>query len=332
MSEWENVVDAWPLDGWEAYRDVRRLGRKPRLPLEQRSSLWNIFERVKVKLTERNLITRSGMCGILAERLKERRHPPYEFIVVDEAQEIGVAQLRFLAAMGGRRPNGLFFAGDLGQRIFQAPFSWKAAGVDIRGRSETLTLNYRTCHQIRMRADRLLGSEVADVDGNVEDRRGTVSAFNGEPPEIRLFDAAQQESEAVGNWLKAMGDKGVDAGEMGVFVRSARELDRAREAVEGSGLSFQILDECSETNTGRVSVATMHLAKGLEFRAVAVMACDDEVIPRQERIETVADDADLEEVYNTERHLLYVACTRARDHLMVSGVKPASEFLDDLGA
>ena len=74
----------------------------------------------------------------------------------------------------------------------------------------------------------------------------------------------------------------------------------------------------------------MHLAKGLEFRTVAVMACDDEIIPLQERIETVADDADLEEVYNTERHLLYVACTRARDHLMVSGVKPVSEFLDDL--
>ena len=68
----------------------------------------------------------------------------------------------------------------------------------------------------------------------------------------------------------------------------------------------------------------------MEFRAVAVMACDDEVIPLQERIETVADDADLEEVYNTERHLLYVACTRARDHLMISGVAPASEFLDDL--
>ena len=74
----------------------------------------------------------------------------------------------------------------------------------------------------------------------------------------------------------------------------------------------------------------MHLAKGLEFRAVAVMACDDEVIPLQERIETVGDDADLEEVYNTERHLLYVACTRARDYLMISGVTPASEFLDDL--
>jgi superfamily I DNA/RNA helicase len=74
----------------------------------------------------------------------------------------------------------------------------------------------------------------------------------------------------------------------------------------------------------------MHLAKGLEFRAVAVMACDDEVIPLQERIETVADEADLEDVYNTERHLLYVACTRARDHLLVTSTAPSSEFLDDL--
>jgi superfamily I DNA/RNA helicase len=73
----------------------------------------------------------------------------------------------------------------------------------------------------------------------------------------------------------------------------------------------------------------MHLAKGLEFRAVVVMACDDEIIPSQQRVENVGDDAELEEVYNTERHLLYVACTRARDHLLVTAVAPGSEFLKD---
>ena len=83
--------------------------------------------------------------------------------------------------------------------------------------------------------------------------------------------------------------------------------------------------------TGRLSIGTMHLAKGLEFRSVAVIACDDDVVPLQERIEAVADDADLEDVYNTERHLLYVACTRARDYLLVTGIEPGSEFLDDLG-
>jgi superfamily I DNA/RNA helicase len=100
--------------------------------------------------------------------------------------------------------------------------------------------------------------------------------------------------------------------------------------MKASGLPFKVLDDNVETTSGSASIATMHIAKGLEFRAVAVMACDDEVIPLQERIEAVADDADLEDVYNTERHLLYVACTRVRDYLLVTGVAPASEYLDDL--
>lgn len=123
---------------------------------------------------------------------------------------------------------------------------------------------------------------------------------------------------------------GVLPHEFGVFVRSAAQLDRARAAVTKAGLRFRVLDEHVETTTGQVSVCAMHLAKGLEFRAVAVMACDDEVIPLQERVETVGEDSDLQEVYDTERHLLYVACTRARDHLLATGVEPASEFLDDM--
>jgi superfamily I DNA/RNA helicase len=113
-------------------------------------------------------------------------------------------------------------------------------------------------------------------------------------------------------------------------VRSPVELPRARAAVEAAGLPVALLDDDVKTARDRVSVGTMHLSKGLEFRAVAVMACDDEVLPLQARIEEVTDEGDLEEVYDTERHLLYVACTRARDHLLVTGVKPASEFLDDL--
>jgi superfamily I DNA/RNA helicase len=91
-----------------------------------------------------------------------------------------------------------------------------------------------------------------------------------------------------------------------------------------------VLDASTETTTGCVSVSPMHLAKGLEFRSVVVAACDDEVIPLQSRMESVVDEADLIDIYDTERHLLYVACTRARDHLLLTGVDPASEFLDDL--
>ena len=330
LGEWEDVVDAWQLQTWEDYRDIKRLGRKTRLPEQQRLVLWSIFEEVKAQLQEHGLITRSEMFGLLAEHVAGRRHPLYEFAVIDEAQDISVAQLRFLAAIGGDRPNSLFFAGDLGQRIFQAPFSWKSLGVDVRGRSQTLRINYRTSHQIRMQADRLLEPEVADVDGNVDVRRGTVSVFNGPNPHIQVFDSSEEEAKAVSMWLKDKFNEKVSPHEMGVFVRSAAQLERAQSAAQKSGLPFKVLDDDMGTTTGKISISTMHLAKGLEFRAVAVMACDDEVIPLQERMELVADDADLEEVYDTERHLLYVACTRARDFLLVTSVNPESEFLDDL--
>ncbi len=330
LTEWEQVVDAWQLGTWEEYRDVKRLGRKTRLPEQQRRVLWSIFDRVRSGLETRNLVTGADMFGRLASRLVNSKYPPFDYVVVDEAQDISVAQLRFLATLGRNRPNSLFFAGDLGQRIFQQPFSWKALGVDIRGRSRTLRVNYRTSHQIRTQADRLLGPEVSDVDGITEERAGTVSVFNGPTPIISVLDSIEEEREAVSMWLYDWNSEGVVPHEIGVFVRSPTELVRAREAVENAGLRFKVLDENVETTSGHVSISTMHLAKGLEFRAVVVMACDDEVIPLQDRIETVADDADLIEVYDTERHLLYVACTRARDHLLVTSGDSPSEFLDDL--
>jgi superfamily I DNA/RNA helicase len=330
LSEWNDVVDAWQVTRWEEYRDVRRLGRKTRLSEAQRATLWSVFESVLGKLAQTGMVTEAGLFSRLTSNLAARQGSPYDYVVVDEAQDISVPQLRFLAELGRDRPNALFFAGDLGQRIFQQPFSWKSLGVDVRGRAKTLHINYRTSHQIRMQADQLLGVEVSDVDGNVEVRRGTVSVFNGAAPQVSVHADEQAEIEAVGDWVRARVAEGVLAEEIGVFVRSADQLERARRACVQSGVKCQVLDDQDDRKTKAISVCSMHLAKGLEFRAVAVMACDDEVIPLQSRIESVADGSDLEDVYSTERHLLYVACTRARDHLLVTGVSPVSEFLADL--
>ena len=330
MAEWDHVVDAWQLNSWEAYRDVVRLGRKTRLPEDRRKLLWSIFERCQTTLKAKQLVTQAEVFTRLAVVLGKERRPVFDFAVVDEAQDLSISHLRFFAALGGARANGLFFAGDLGQRIFQQPFSWKALGVDIRGRSRTLRVNYRTSHQIRSQADRLLGPAVTDVDGNTEKRSETISVFNGPLPIIRSLNTEDTEVVGVAGWIAERMKDGVLPHEFGVFVRSDAQLDRARSAVTASGAKFRVLDEHVETAMGHISISTMHLAKGLEFRAVAVMGCDDEVIPSQERIETVGDDGDLQEVYDTERQLLYVACTRARDFLLVSGVEPVSEFLDDL--
>ncbi len=331
LGEWSDVVDAWQLRSWDAYRDVARLGRKTRIGGRQREVLWSIFDQVRQALTIRNAVTWSDVFGRLTDAFMQEATPPFTHAVVDEAQDIGVAELRFLASLGANRPDALFFAGDLGQRIFQQPFSWKSLGVDVRGRSHTLLINYRTSGQIRACADRLLPGSVADVDGNTEGRRGTISMLSGPPPSVSVFPDADAESEAVGCWLSERLRDEVPAQDIAVLVRSPAQIPRARDAVRAAGAEAADLTANMESVAGRIALGTMHLAKGLEFRAVAVMACDDEVLPLQDRIENVADDADLEEVYDTERHLLYVACTRARDQLLVTGVDPASEFLGDFG-
>jgi hypothetical protein len=105
VTEWEQVVDAWQLQNWEAYRDVARLGRKTRLPEAQRTVLWAIFERVRAALRERKLITHAEIFSKLAVSLEKGKSQPFDFAVVDEAQDISVAHLRFFAAPRGRPPN-----------------------------------------------------------------------------------------------------------------------------------------------------------------------------------------------------------------------------------
>jgi hypothetical protein len=330
MSEWLNVVDAWQVPDADAFQNVPRLGRKNRLGARQREALWPVFERARELLSEQGLLTWPMIFGEVTRHFAGLADKPFTHVIVDEAQDLGVPELRMLAAIAPAGADALFFAGDLGQRIFQEPFSWKAIGVDIRGRSRTLKVNYRTSHQIRQAADRLLPKVVQDVDGIEQDRRGTVSVFNGPEPSIRTFPDGASETQGIAEWIKQTVANGVAPAEIGLFVRSNSELARARAAVKAAGHTQLELSERLEEPQGRIAIGTMHLAKGLEYKAIAVIACDDDILPLQERVETVADESELDEVYETERHLFYVACTRARDQLLVSGVDPASEFFSDL--
>ena len=330
-AEWNDIVDAYRVDRLDAYRDVPRLGRKSRLGAKQREALWGVFETVRAELAARGLVTWPQVFANVTDHIRKTEAAPFRYVVVDEAQDLGVPEVRLLAALGSDRANALFFAGDLGQRIFRSPFSWKAQGIDVRGRSQTLKVNYRTSQQIRVHADRLLPSEIADIDQNAETRTGTISIFGGPSPDVHVFPTAADEVDAAGSWLKSRLGEGMQPRELALFVRSEAEIVRAQKVVASVGMAGSLIDGETDPSSG-IAVGKMHDAKGLEFRGVAVLACDDDVLPHQERVDAVADENDLEEVYASERHLLYVACTRARDVLWVSGVKPASEFLDDLKA
>jgi superfamily I DNA/RNA helicase len=319
LSEWSNVVDAWGLSSLEAYSTVERMGRKSRLGPNQRARLWPVFAAVQEALAKERYTTWANVFTDLAKALDGRPSKPFDHVIIDEAQDLAPSELRFFAALAPAGPNGLFLAGDIGQRIFQHPYSWMSLGVDVRGRSHTLKVCYRTSQQIRRAADRLLPTVLRDSDGLDDERRGIVSVFDGPPPEVKSFPTTAAEAEfvwaAVSTWL----DEGIAAHEIGLFVRTPHLVGRARAAIEG-------LPGAAEMVT-----AQMSLAKGLEFRAVVVMACDEGVLPLDERIADAADEAELDDIYETERRLLYVACTRAREHLLLTGVAPTSEYLADLG-
>ena len=191
VSEWRNVIDAWQVDNLETYQNVPRIGRRSRISSGQRERAWPVFARTRELLSRQGIHTWPEIFGEVTSYFASQDHKPFTHIIVDEAQDLGVPELRLFAALKADNPDALFFSGDVGQRIFQRPFSWKALGVDIRGRSHTLKVNYRTSHQIRRAADRLLLPVIRDVDGNEEDRRDVISVFNGLEPEVKTFADAQ---------------------------------------------------------------------------------------------------------------------------------------------
>lgn len=322
FEEWDELVDAWGVLSSDEYARLPRIGRKTRLGSAQREVAWAVVEFVRQRLADRSLMTMAQIYRALGEGIAGDRTPPFTHVVVDEAQDLSVAQVRFLARLSKLRPDAVFLCGDIGQRIFHLPFSWLRLGLDIRGRSHALKVNYRTSHQIRVVADRLLPGSITDLDSIAEDRMGTVSIFDGPVPEIILCDDEQEEAAIIGQTIADWVADGTPPSNIGVLVRSQNQLGRARDAIRRAGF-----DPRSDEGP---AIRLMHDAKGLEFGAVAVMACDEDVIPDPSRIASVADVADIEAANETERHLLYVACTRARDRLLVSGVEPGSEFVEEM--
>lgn len=317
LSEWTNVIDAWGLTSLDAYSTVQRMGRKSRLGPNQRASLWPVFQSARDALSAERYTTWANVFTGLADALAQRSSKSFDHIVIDEAQDLAPAELRFFAALAPAKADGLFLSGDVGQRIFQHPFSWASLGVDVRGRSHTLKVCYRTSQQIRRAADKLLPVVLRDTDGLEDERRGIISVFDGPAPEVKALDTIAAEADAVRKTVEKWLGDGIAAHEIGVFVRTPQLVNRACAAIGGLA------------GADEITTAPMSLAKGLEFRAVVVMACDEGILPLDERVADAADEAELDDIYETERRLLYVACTRAREHLLLAGVTPTSEYLAD---
>lgn len=330
--EWDQVVQALSIADWESYRDVERRGRGRSLSVRERQRVWEVLGRVRADLETEDRFTWAGLCHRARELLEAGRvASPFDAVIVDEVQDLKPAEIRFLAAVAlkGGGPSGLMLLGDAGQRIYPGGFSLRSLGIDVRGRSRVLRINYRTTEQIRRAADRVLGATADDLDGESERRDLTRSLLRGPEPTLRPCSSAPDEAAFVAERIQQVLGQGVQPGDVAVFARVLRLLEPVQSRLADLKLPSQYLADEGGQPGSRVSLGSMHRAKGLEFRIVFVIGCSDGYVPLRAALSR-CEGPDLDEAMERERSLLYVSLTRARDEAFVTWQGKPSRFLAPL--
>ncbi len=328
-NEWEQVILAQDLRTEQAYLTCLRTGRGRPLTKAQRSLLWRAAQQVTRELDAAGQSTHMQMADEAARLLRQAKTqtPRYRHILVDEAQDLHPAQWRLLRAAVPPGPDDLFIAADPHQRVFDNRVSLASLLISVRGRSRRLSLNYRTTAEILAWAVPLLGTEpVTGLDGEVDSLLGYRSPMHGPRPQRRLAADRTEEfdqlAERVRSWIGA----GIEPHAIGVAARSATLVREARAALEAAGIATVALSGRGKPQA--VRAGTMQAMKGLEFQAVAVVGVEEGTVPAPAAVTPATEDpAAHTQDLQRERCVLFVACTRARDHLYVSGTGQPSMFL-----
>jgi protein tyrosine phosphatase (PTP) superfamily phosphohydrolase (DUF442 family) len=327
--EWTQVILAHDLTSRDEYLRAARPGRGSRLDRRQRMNVWAAIEAfggLQRRSGKRTFLQLSvDATGYAAARAVR----PFASVIVDEAQDLHPAQWRFLRALAAEGANDMFIVGDAYQRIYGNKTTLSKVGIDIVGRSFKLRLNYRTTHEILHWATALLdGVEADDLDGGADTLQGYRSLLRGSAPRFHGATSAAAEMASLVRWVTELTEGGFEEAEIGIACRTRAMSETVRHALTNADINCIVLDGSDEPSGDRVSVSTMHRLKGLEFRAVAVVDCSRWSVPLPAAI--VPENVDAKHhlaSLTTERSLLFVACTRARDELLVSWSGQPSEFI-----
>ncbi len=322
-AELRAVMLGMPTITQENYLSAKRSGRGVRLNRLQRTAVWRVVEEFRHGLDAERRTT----FELLAARAAEVASPRYDHVVIDEGQDLHAAHWRFLRALVSPGPNDLFICEDAYQRIYGEQLVLSRFGIETRGRSRRLTLNYRSSRQNLDFALRVIsGVEVIDSEGDAESVSGYRAAFNGPTPTTRGFRGSVDEDAFLEATVKSWIADCVAESSIGVLVRRHADQERARQALQSAGLPVEVLGPNRPSSRSAVVVTTMHRAKGMEFSRVVVFGAEAGVVPLKFLVDQVPE-ADRAPVIGRERALLYVACSRARDELVVTWSGPASPFL-----
>jgi hypothetical protein len=296
--ELERVILAQGISTRDEYRLAKRAGRGTILTRGKRDAIWPVFAEYRAQLSSKKLKEVDDAYHDAA-LLLESEIPPYTSIVVDETQDFGPQALRLLRAMVGSGTNDLFFVGDGHQRIYSRNrAAMSACGINIRGRSRKLYLNYRTTEEIRRFAVATLeGCEVDDLDEGSDEIKRYKSLSHGASPEVLSFSHLEDALSSLSAILKA---RPSDGRSTCVIVPTKHDASTVYSGLGHDTISAMILgpNEPDQSDSSIVRIATMHRAKGLEFDEVVLL--------------TPKTTNDLSANSDTLKRLKYVALTRAK--------------------
>ncbi|MBF6352799.1 UvrD-helicase domain-containing protein [Nocardia flavorosea] len=281
-----------------------------------------IFEQ---KLADQKAWTHETVCRE-AVRILESSAPSFRHVVVDEAQDLSPDQWRLIRAAVAPGADDIFLAGDTHQRIYDNVVSLREVGVNVTGRSRKLAVNYRTTAEIlRWSMELLHGEPIDDMDGGFDSIAGCRSDLRGPAPDVRGFATEDDELRHLADTVRGWLERGVEAGEIGIAARSRELVNQVRTALGNSGIPT---DDLAKAADGKVNVGTMHRMKGLEFRCLGVVGVGAQQVPPAAAITPPEEDRQAHaRDLQRERCLLFVACTRAREELLVTWHSAPSPLL-----
>lgn len=329
--EYNRVVVAQEAFSLEKYVKASRTGRGTRLDRKKRMQIWKVFEAYQNLMKEnqvRDINTAMYECRLLIEKTSSETR--YRHVIVDEGQDLSANAFRLLRSIAGEEhENDIFIVGDAHQRIYKNKAALSKCGINIRGRSSVLRINYRTTEEIRKAAFALLnGISFDDLDDSFDTGDRCQSLTHGSVPEIIATANANEEFEAILAKIKGLIDGGVSAKNICVVARTHKLLDDYIAHFTSSGIRcYEIKgNKADDRGLDGIRVATMHRVKGLEFQYVFVVAANNRIIPLASAIDHT-DAVSEQETMTAEKCLLYVALTRAQKGAYISGYGKMSEFL-----
>ena len=327
-AEWEQVVQAQDLSDEVSYLRARREGRGVRLSLSKRKAVWTVFEAYRAALNERGLVEGADQFRILRRGLDEGAITRlYACALADEAQDFGAPELKFLRALIAPGPADLFLVGDAHQRIYGYPVRMGRCGIEIRGRSRRLRVNYRTTAKVRSFAvAALTGEKFDDLDGGTDSLDGYRSLRLGTEPEVHLLATGDEERATVVHTVKAWLETAPPEA-LCVAAPTNRLVEQLAAELQDEGIDVTVIESDASVQGQGVRCATFHRLKGLEFPRLVLTGVQEGLMPLRVRAYHELNEEDRKVWDLRQRCLLYVAASRARDELVVTGWGKVSPFL-----